>query len=231
MNLQKDTQSLSLKTLVPRALKFAAEGGLVSGYLSTFGGVDSYGDTVTPGAFKASLAAIRQSGRPLPMLWQHRADDAIGRWDVLREDDRGLYGEGQLLVGNVAKAREVHALLLAEVASGISIGFVEKSSTVDKQSGIRTLTEVDLKEASIVVFPANDAARVVEVRQLQSRAELEDILHRTGLPRAAARKLAGGGWPALVGGEEPALEADPALEILSRKLAAAIRDVKSLNRT
>ncbi len=217
-----------MKVALPRSLKLAGEAGTFSGYGSVFGVEDSYGEIVAPGAFTASLAEIKQQGRSVPILWQHDPGTPIGKWTNLKQDATGLSVEGQLLVEDVAQAREAQALMKAGVVSGLSIGFYARASSFDEVTGVRTLTQVDLVEVSVVTFPANAEARVSQVKHLGSRAEVEDILHKAGVPRTAARKLAAGGWGALVADEDEQPAPDPFLEILLRKLDAATRDLKSL---
>jgi prohead serine protease len=48
------------------------------------------------------------------MLFQHDANQPIGVWSTLNEDARGLWAQGRLMP-EVAKAREVHALMRARV--------------------------------------------------------------------------------------------------------------------
>ncbi|MCC5956466.1 MAG: hypothetical protein JJU07_10195 [Natronohydrobacter sp.] len=59
---------------------------------------------------------------------------------------------------------------------------------------------------------------------LQSRADLRDLLIKAGLARAAAEKVARGGWPALSGGPT---ETDLAEECtdLARALADTFKDI------
>jgi HK97 family phage prohead protease len=157
------------------ALKTEADGRF-SGLGSVFGNVDSYGEIVAPGAFTATLAEIAAKGRPIPALWQHRRDEPIGVYDELREDAAGLHVAGRLLT-DVSKAREAYVLMRAGAVSGLSIGFIPRASSLDEKTGIRTLTQVDLKEVSLVTFPANDEARIETVKAASIRsAELRELL-------------------------------------------------------
>jgi hypothetical protein len=55
--------------------------GTFSGYGSTFGNVDSYGDTVAPGAFRKTIADAKNGNEPWPvMLSQHSQTTPIGNW-------------------------------------------------------------------------------------------------------------------------------------------------------
>ncbi len=43
--------------------------------VSVFNNTDLGGDVVRPGAFKDSIAAFKDAGEPIPVLWSHRMDD------------------------------------------------------------------------------------------------------------------------------------------------------------
>src|SRR3954468_4181823 len=94
--------------------------GVVEGYASLFGELDQARDMVMPGAFADTL---RLRGlRRIPMLFQHDPAEPIGIWLELAEDRRGLFARGQL-IPDVARAREVLALVRAGALDGLSIGF------------------------------------------------------------------------------------------------------------
>src|ERR1700742_2640357 len=97
-----------------------APDGTVEGYASLFGEIAQARDMVLPGAFAASL---RNRGvRRVPMLFQHDPAEPVGVWLELREDFRGLYARGRL-IPEVARGRELLALLRAGAIDGLSIGF------------------------------------------------------------------------------------------------------------
>ena len=134
------------------------EGAEIAGYASLFGAADQGGDVVQSGAYAASLKRLiaRKSG--VKMLWQHDPTRPIGIWDEVREDKRGLYVKGRLLL-EVQAAREAMVLLQAGAIDGLSIGYrtlrSEKSA-----SGQRLLHEIELWEVSLVTFPMLPEARV-----------------------------------------------------------------------
>jgi HK97 family phage prohead protease len=196
--------------------------GVVSGLASPFGGApDAYGDTIAPGAFADSLARHKRSGTAPLMLWQHDPAKPVGRWQTITERPAGLYVEGRLNLQTAAGA-ETFAHLRAGDISGLSIGYtVPRGGAKVTRSG-RELTKIDLVEISIVSLPASEAARVAQVKnapiQLESRAALERLLRDAGLSRAAAEKIAAGGWPALKASLDPNLT-----EIAERLAQAAAR--------
>jgi uncharacterized protein len=134
------------------------DGAVIAGYASLFGAADQGGDTVARGAYAASLARLAAAGQRVKMLWQHDPARPIGVWDEVREDGRGLFVKGRLLV-EVQAAREAKALLEAGAIDGLSIGY--RTRRAEKAgSGGRVLTELDLWEVSLVTFPMLPEARV-----------------------------------------------------------------------
>lgn len=131
--------------------------GVFTGYASLFNQVDLGQDAVAAGAFQKSLLARGASG--VRMLFQHDPALVLGTWLDLKEDDLGLYVQGQLTRG-VAKADEVRALVQAGALDGLSIGFKTIKSRKNTKSGVRILTEVDLWEISVVTFPMLPEARL-----------------------------------------------------------------------
>lgn len=129
-----------------------------SGYAATFTDVDSYGDTIARGAFKSTL---RNRTRPIRMRWNHFGP-IIGLWQTIREDDIGLYVEGELTKGH-SVAENVYASLKHGAIEGLSIGYIAKRSVKNEHGG-RHLIEIDLAEISVVEEPANMAAAVESVK-------------------------------------------------------------------
>lgn len=142
-------------------LKAVAEDGTFEGYASVFGNVDLHGDRIERGAFKRTLDHARQSGRPIPLLWQHHVDEPIGVVADLAEDEHGLRMTGRLVL-ETARAREAYALLRAGALGGLSIGFQTVKESWD--SGVRVIREVKLFEISLVTIPANPEATVATVK-------------------------------------------------------------------
>ncbi|MGI4846845.1 MAG: HK97 family phage prohead protease [Janthinobacterium lividum] len=183
-------------------IKAVDKDGFFSGYGSVFGVKDSYGEVVAPGAFKSSIAARAERNRKLPILWQHRSGEPLGVYSVVKEDATGLYMEGNLLINEVAQAKEAHALIKAGAVTGLSIGYYVKADSWNEKDKIRTLTEVDLQETSIVTFPANDEARVEYVKSMEhiiksgrvpTLPEFEDFLREAGFSKSQATVIAGKG--------------------------------------
>jgi HK97 family phage prohead protease len=136
--------------------------GTVEGYASLFGEVDAARDMVMPGAFRQTLTL--RGVRRIPMLFQHDPAEPVGVWLELREDHRGLYARGRL-IPEVARARELFALVDAGAVDGLSIGFRTVKGRIDPKSRIRKIDQVELWEISIVTFPLLAGARVRAVKE------------------------------------------------------------------
>ncbi len=154
-------------------IKATGDDGTVEGYGSVFGVRDNYDDVIAKGAFSGSLKDHKTAGTMPAMLWQHDADKPIGVWTEMVEDEKGLRIKGQLAMETV-KGKEAHALLKMGAINGLSIGFMSKQWAYDRETEVRTLTEIDLWEVSLVTFPANEKARVTNVKSADEMATPKD---------------------------------------------------------
>lgn len=171
-----ERKTLSLESI---EVKFDDEKrGVFSGYASKFGGVDSYGDTIVPGAYKKTL---KKRERPVQLRWNHYGD-VIGKWTRIEEDENGLYVEGELTPGH-SKASDVYALLKHGAVTGLSIGY-RPVQIRELGDGKRELKEIDLIEISVVESPADNAAHIGDVKSVidsaESLKEIESILRESG---------------------------------------------------
>ncbi|MBU9866810.1 HK97 family phage prohead protease [Rahnella aceris] len=188
---------------VPLEIKSVSESGEFEGYGSVFGVKDSYGDIVVPGAFTKSLNALKAKNRLPAMLWQHKYDEPIGIYSEMYEDDVGLYVKGLLLKDDDPLARRAYAHMKAGSLTGLSIGYMLNDYEYDKEKQAWLLKEIDLWEVSPVTFPANDEARIEEVKSLLTRGEapspksIERVLRDVGLSRSQAKAFMAEGYGAL----------------------------------
>lgn len=169
-------------------IKAAGDDGTVEGYGSVFGVRDNYDDVIAKGAFIQSLKDHKAAGTMPAMLWQHDADKPIGVWTEMVEDEKGLRIKGQLAMETV-KGKEAHALLKMGALNGLSIGFMSKEWAYDRDTEVRTLTAIDLWEVSLVTFPANEKARVTNVKsadELQAPKDAEKVLRDAGFSKSDA---------------------------------------------
>ena len=104
--------------------------------------------------------------------WNHKPDEPLGVYTLLQEDEKGLYVEGRLLVNDVVRAREIHALMKAGAIDGMSIGYSTIEYNYNKDTDVKELLKLKLWENSIVTFPANDLSRIESVKSTLQAGEL-----------------------------------------------------------
>jgi uncharacterized protein len=155
----------------------ASDTGIITGYGSIFGNVDSYGDRVAKGAFAKSIHDVMTGVTAWPaMLLQHGGSSAedrspVGIWTRMEENEHGLRLEGKLALKNTRGA-EAYALLTIRprpALDGLSIGYRAKEFELHKSGSgpngaKRTLKSVDLVEISLVTFPADRFAKISSVK-------------------------------------------------------------------
>jgi uncharacterized protein len=181
-----------LLTLSDVDLKFADTGSF-EGYASTFNGVDSYGDTVLPGAFADT---IKNRQRPIRMFLNHMSKLLpIGKWTSAEEDGKGLRMRGQLTPG-LSIAEDVKAAMLHQTMDGLSIGYRIPPGGSAKEGKIRQLKRIDLVEVSVVTAPADLNALIdpesikSAIDEIRNVNEFEDFLRDAGgFSRSAAKAL------------------------------------------
>lgn len=203
----------------PLELRFAASKGVVEGYASAFGGPpDAYGDIIEKGAFQRTIADHKREGSMPAMLWAHDPSRPIGRWTDMHEDGFGLYIKGTINL-NTSFGKDAHEHLAQGDVGGLSIGFMIPENGSRQDGTAKIITDLDLMEVSAVVFPANRRARVNNVKSLNSKSELVDLLREAGLPKTAAHRVAAGGWPALSGADhEKAIALAAQIEAATAKI-------------
>lgn len=184
-------------------IKSVSETGEFEGYGSVFGVKDSYSDIIVPGAFQKSLTDWAAKGRLPALLWQHNMDEPIGLYTEMREDETGLYVKGRLLIDGDPLAKRAHAHMKAGSLSGLSIGYILNDYEYDKDKGAFILKEIDLWEVSLVTFPANEEARISEVKSMLERGEtpppskVERALREVGFSGSQSKAFMAKGYSAI----------------------------------
>ncbi len=222
------TEPHAASQLLSLPLEIKAEGdtGIFEGYGAIFGNKDRDGDIVARGAFAESL----KGGMPA-MLWQHDQKAPIGKFDEVREDDKGLYVKGKLVMQG--RGLEAYELLKMGALNGLSIGFVTKEASRDPASNTRTISKADLMEISLVTFPANELARVNNVKAAFTETEetkmfeppisdmrsFERLLRENGFSRSRAKAITAKGFKAVdLGDYETAEIAEMVRELKARQV-------------
>lgn len=132
---------------------------IFEGHGSTFGNVDLVDDIVAPGAFSESI----RKNTPV-ILWQHDRFEPIGMPVEIREDNIGLFLKVRMPKSDTFVSGRVMPQLKIGSVKSMSIGFRVEEFSFDMDTGIRTLLKVDLREVSLVTFPANPEATITSVK-------------------------------------------------------------------
>lgn len=143
------------------------EAGTIEGYASTFGNIDRHGDIIAKGAFAGSATKV-------PVFALHDPAQTVGIGRVT-EDEKGLKISIKLAIDakseNLRKrAEEYYDLARMGIVERMSIGFApletdfEQRKIKGKDHIVRVIKKVDLMEVSLVPIPANDKARITQVK-------------------------------------------------------------------
>ncbi|MGV3553088.1 HK97 family phage prohead protease [Rhizobium sp.] len=144
--------------------------GEVTGIAWKFGSPDRVGDVIEKGAFGALSL-------PLPMLFGHDPNDPVGIWTAAQEDAEGLQIKGNLLVKEVARAREVFALVKAGAVKALSVGF-QTLKAAPRTGGGRVISSAKLMEVSLVTFGMHPGARVTSAKSLADAVRIAEAINR-----------------------------------------------------
>ena len=153
---------------------------VVTGYLSSFGNKDFDGDIIEKGAFTKSLNERKDQ---ILFLNQHDWKQVHGGFNVLLEDEKGLYFESTPFVKGVTYSEDVLKLYEAGIIKEHSIGFVTMKDHYDKESSTRFLKELKLFEGSNVTLGANNQTPFTGFKNLT----LKDINDRCTILYKAIR--------------------------------------------
>jgi HK97 family phage prohead protease len=131
--------------------------GIVKGYGSVFGNVDSDGDIITKGAYTKT---IKENGSRVRYLYQHNMDWPLGKMINLYEDEKGLVFEAEIPKTRLGK--DVTELIKAGVITENSVGILPINKAM--VGNHREIREVKLFEISAVTLAANDQALILDVK-------------------------------------------------------------------
>lgn len=171
---------------------------IITGYLIVWGNRNMFGQKCIKGSCAKS---IRERGPnsnakyKITFLWQHCQDDPLALFDILEEDDYGLYFETKPL-DDVPNAERTIKQIRSGTLNQFSVGFdyVWDKIEYDETDDSLVLLEIDLFEGSVVTIGADGETYATAQR---SAATLETLHDETeifinDLPRKdriAARQL------------------------------------------
>jgi len=174
------TKDITMGPLIEKS--FAAEvkdidtkKGIVEGYFSSWGIVDSDGDELMPGAFKKSIQENGPgSARPrLFHLWQHNSRYPLHRFTEegsIKEDGKGLFFRSR--ISKTSYGRDTLQLYEDGVISEHSVG-IQIIKNQQAGEGHSQVLEVKLWEGSTVTWGANFDTPVTAVKD-QDPQEMAD---------------------------------------------------------
>lgn len=141
--------------------------GIVTGYFANFGSVDSDGDRILKGSFAKTIRENGPEGTQLiKHLLDHNKNKAVGKLQILKEDEVGLYYESK--AGRHTDGRDF--LLMAEdgIINQHSFGFriIKEAQKADANE----IYEVAMYEGSSIQFLG--ANRNTPVTGIKSEADI-----------------------------------------------------------
>jgi HK97 family phage prohead protease len=196
---EQRAQSTMIETKsLPFEAKVDGDGRTVEGFAATFDR-DEVDDVIERGAFRKT---IEERGSRVKFLWQH--SEIIGKAEHLEEQDRGLFVRAR--VSETTTGSDALTLMRDGVVDRMSIGFTipPGKSEIDRDAGVRRISEIKLFEVSAVSFPANTEAAITSVKSLYDQARrygTDQFGDRVDEVRAALSNL-----EALLDGREPPAE-------------------------
>lgn len=147
-------------------IKAVAEDGSFQGVATTYGNIDSVGDRIEAGAFH------EDDGKQVPILWSHQRTEPVGL-GVLAEDSQGVRIAAQLDL-DTTSGREAYSRLKKGIVKALSIGFEALADGFE--NGVRVIRKGIIREVSLVLFAANERARVTAVKDEQPACAARELL-------------------------------------------------------
>lgn len=131
----------------------------IEGYGAVFGNIDSYNEVIRKGAFKKT---IEESASRVALCYQHDIYMPIGKINVIKEDDYGLYIEARISDSE----GEIKTKIKEGILKEMSIGYrpINGVSSVIDGEDVFELTEIKLYEVSLVTIAANDKAVITGMK-------------------------------------------------------------------
>lgn len=149
-----------------------AKSGIVSGYFSAFGSVDSDGDIIMPGAFKRSIQDWGVDGKQrIKHLLNHNPSQPLGKLVSLKEDSYGLYYESK--IGSHQLGKDFVKMVESGLISEHSIGF--RTLREQKNSDANEIHDVMLFEgSSLTAWGANENTPLLGIKNMKNIEKIQD---------------------------------------------------------
>ena len=181
------------------------QSGLIEATFTTWGareGADGRRFFYKAEPFKEWASALAESGKPLPMYFQHNDESLpVGEWTEFEFDDKGMSGKGRLFT-NTTAGRDLYTVMKESpnLVGGVSVGaYADEWQWVDSEGnvfpagsadawdeGYFQITKGGLREVSIVMQPNNLEANINKLEFYQQDGTLdlrvlEDALRDAGV--------------------------------------------------
>lgn len=160
-------------------IKANLEKNEIEAYASTWD-KDLGSDTITKGAFAKTIKERFAGGqkRDIKVLWQHDMSAPLGLPIHMEEDSKGLYTVSK--ISDTPLGQQAMQLARDGVVDKMSIGYDTIKSKDDGQGG-RILNELKLYEYSLVTFPMNEKADILQAKDMQASNQLWSLLQKAGV--------------------------------------------------
>jgi HK97 family phage major capsid protein/HK97 family phage prohead protease len=202
MQLDRAYSLLSIKSL-------AEEERLIEGIAST-PTVDRVGDIVEPMGAKFKV--------PLPLLWQHKADQPVGHVEFAQPTKEGIPFRAR--IAKIAEPGELKNLVdkawqavKAKLVSAVSIGFRINDREIMKDGGWR-IKDWEFLELSLVTIPANQEATIHTIRSIDA-----ELLAASGHEQGSNARVVPAGVTAKA---TPVVKAKEAIRAMKKSIAETI---------
>ena len=146
--------------------------GVVAGYFSAFGMVDSDGDIIMPGSFKRSIQDWGVEGKQrIKHLLNHNPSQPLGKLTVLKEDGYGLYYESK--IGSHQLGKDFIKMVESGLIGEHSIGF--KTLREQKGTEANEIYDVMLFEgSSLTAWGANENTPLIGMKGMKNIEKIQD---------------------------------------------------------
>ena len=149
---------MNYKSILIDAENIDDTNGIVKGYGSVFGNVDSDGDIMAKGCYTKTL---QENASRVKYCWQHDIWSPIGSFTMLEEDEIGLKFEASVPPTRLGK--DAMILMKSGVITENSVGFSIMKADYNSD-GIRIIREVKLYEISCVTMASNPMALITDAK-------------------------------------------------------------------
>ena len=134
--------------------------GIVTGYFSAFGSKDSDGDIIQKGAYTKS---INENFKRIKHLLDHDRTKAVGKIQVLKQDDTGLYYESK--AGRHTQGQDFLKMAEDGIITEHSVGFQTIKEHQSKEDNANIITETRLLEgSSLQTWGANQFTPITGIK-------------------------------------------------------------------